>query len=243
MSYVLIIGSESEVSMAVAEKYARYGYNIYFTCKKPEQFQAEINKIEFMYGVKSKAVRFDPLEFYSHKLFYENLNPKPVGVICLIDYHGDQYEAENDFLEAKKIIDINLIGSMSILNIVANDFEQKREGFIVGVSSVMGERGRRSNYLYGSAKAGFIAYLSGLRSRLIESDVQVTTIKSGITINRTIKNIEYPLFLSAKPEEVAYDIFKAQQKNRDIAYSKWQWKFASMLIKHMPETIFKRIHT
>ena len=204
-----------------------------------EKIPAE--NLESEYKIKTKVFKFDALEFYNHKNFYNSLDPKPVGVICAVDYLGDQYESEEDFLETKKIIDINFTGCVSILNVIANDFEARKDGFIIGISSITGDRGRRSNYTYGSAKAGLTTYLSGLRSRLIESDVYVTTVKIGEVMSKAANNGD--TIAPAKPQEIAYDVFKAQQKYRDIIYSKWQWKFISIYFNNIPEMFFKRMGT
>lgn len=243
MSYILILGSNSEVGRAVSRKYAQNGYNLYLAEKETEEAKNEAKNLEIKYGIKARIVKFDILEFYNHKNFYSALNPRPVGVICLINYTGEQYKAEADFLETKKIIDTNFTGCVSILTIIANDFEARKEGFIVGVSSMAGDRGRKSNYIFGSAKAGFTTFLSGLRSRLLKADVQVTTIKTGIIATKDIENMDLPMFITVKPEEAANDIFKAQQKNRDIVYSKWQCRIIAMFFNHIPEILFKRMDT
>ena len=207
MGYVLILGADSDIAKAIAIKYAKNGYGVYLAGKDTVKLEKEAVQIETQYKAKVKVFRFDALEFYNHKNFYNSLEPKPAGVICAIDYLGDQYESEEDFLETKKIIDMNFTGCVSILNIIANDFEARREGFIVSITSTAGDRGRRSNYTYGSAKAGLTNYLSGLRSRLIEADVQVTTVKTGAIFNKAT-NDELFYIAPAKPHEIADDVFK-----------------------------------
>src|SRR5690606_28061232 len=106
-----------------------------------------------------------------------NLSEKPDIVICVFGMLGDQAEAQTNSKHCRDIIHSNYTGAVSILNVVANDFERRKKGVIVGISSVAGERGRQSNYIYGSAKAGFTAYLSGLRNRLHHHGVHVVTVK------------------------------------------------------------------
>jgi short-subunit dehydrogenase len=139
------------------------------------------------------------------------------------------------------MINVNYTGAISILNIVANDFEKERRGFIVGVSSVAGDRGRKANYIYGSAKAGFSAYLSGLRNRLNDSGVQVLTVKPGFVNTKMTEGLDLPPKLTASPSEVAEDIFNAQQKGRNILYTKPIWMVIMLIIKHIPEFIFKKM--
>jgi short-subunit dehydrogenase len=128
-----------------------------------------------------------------------------------------------------------------MLNIVANDFEKERRGFIVGVSSVAGDRGRKANYIYGSAKAAFSAYLGGLRNRMFESGVQVLTVKPGFVNTKMTEKLDLPEKLTAQPEDVATDIFKAQQSGRNVIYTKSIWMLVMLIIKHIPEFMFKKM--
>ena len=99
-------------------------------------------------------------------------------------YLGEQKVSELSFKETQIVIDSNYTGNVSILNIIANDFEKRGHGFICGVSSVAADRGRKSNYIYGSAKAGFTAYLSGLRNRLYNAKVHVLTVHPGFVATK-----------------------------------------------------------
>jgi hypothetical protein len=128
------------------------------------------------------------------------------------------------------------------LNIIANDFEQRRSGVIIGVSSVAGDRGRGSNYMYGSAKAGFTAYLSGLRNRLAKSNVHVITVKPGFVRTRMTEGLPLPGPVTAKPEQVARDVFKAYRGRRNEVYTLWMWRYIMLVIKLIPEAIFKRLN-
>ena len=119
--------------------------------------------------------------------------------------------------------------------------EKNKNGFIVGVSSVAGDRGRKANYIYGSSKAAFSAYLSGLRNRLFESKIQVLTVKPGFVATKMTDGLDLPEKLTAQPEEVAKDIFVAQQKGKDILYTKGIWRLIMLIIKHIPEFIFKKL--
>ncbi|NBL00175.1 MAG: SDR family NAD(P)-dependent oxidoreductase, partial [Erysipelotrichia bacterium] len=108
-------------------------------------------------------------------------------------------------------------------------------------SSVAGDRGRKANYIYGSAKAGFSAYLSGLRNRLHGSGVQVLTVKPGFVNTKMTEGLDLPAKLTAEPEDVARDIFRAQQKGKDVLYTKCIWKLIILIIKHVPEFMFKKM--
>ena len=157
-------------------------------------------------------------------------------------YLGDQKAAVNDFNEAKKILDTNYTGVVSLLNIIANDYESLKSGWIVGISSVAGDRGRKSNYIYGSAKAALTAYLSGLRNRLFDCGVFVLTVKPGFVNTKMTKGLDLPLMLTSQPQEVATNIYKAQQKNKNVIYTKRIWKYVMLIIKFIPEWKFKKMN-
>ncbi len=241
MSYILILGAKSDIAKSLAKEYANAGYDLYLAARDIDDLKKEVDDLKIRYAIEAIPIEFDVLNTDAHYDFYSELNPKPVGVIFAIGYLGDQQKAQNDFEYAKKIIDTNFTCAVSILNIIANDFEQRGSGFIVGISSVAGDRGRATNYIYGSAKAAFSAYLSGLRNRLFKSNVHVLTVKPGFVDTKMTKGMKLPAKLTATPQEVAKDVFEAQQNKKDILYTKKEWFYIMKAINSMPEYIFKRM--
>ena len=148
MSYILILGANGGIAKEVAKKYAMNGYDLLLAGRRLNVIQEIADEIHIVSNQDIKAIELDILDFESHADFYSQLNEKPFGVICAVGYLGDQLDAQDDFEEAKKIIDTNFTGIVSLLNLISNDFERRRSGFIVGISSVAGERGRKSNYIY-----------------------------------------------------------------------------------------------
>ena len=118
---------------------------------------------------------------------------------------------------------------------------RRKKGTIVGISSVAGERGRQSNYLYGSAKAGFTAYLSGLRNRLFHKGVHVVTVQPGFVYTSMTENLKLPALLTAKPEDVADAVYQRCKKKKNIIYVKWFWRWIMLIIKIIPEFMFKKL--
>ena len=241
MSYLLIIGAKSDIAKAVAREYAKNGYDLYLAARNSQQLDEFSYDITIRYAGKVTCVDLDLLDFDSHQKFYDDLSEKPFGVICIAGYMVDQKKAEVDFKETQQMIDTNYTGAVSLLNIIANDFEKRTNGFIVGVSSVAGDRGRKTNYIYGSSKAAFSTYLSGLRNRLSGSNIHVMDVKPGFVNTKMTEGLELPEKLTAQPEEVSRDIFNAQQKNKNVLYTKWMWKYIMLIIKHIPEFIFKKM--
>lgn len=242
MKQLLILGATSDIARAVAYKYAGEGYNLALAARNPERLADLATDLEIRHQVKVEPVAFDALAYESHVTFYEGLAHKPDVVVCVFGYLGDQKKAQVDFAEAKQIIDSNYTGAVSILNIIANDFERRRAGTIIGISSVAGDRGRGSNYLYGSAKAALTAYLSGLRNRLAKANVHVITVKPGFVRTKMTANLPLPGPVTARPEQVANDIFKADRTKRHQIYSLWVWQYLMLIIRLIPEPIFKRLN-
>jgi short-subunit dehydrogenase len=242
MNYILILGAKSDIAMEIARSYAQKGFGLFLAARGvDEELSKSTADMAIRNNVEVRVLPFDALAYKTHKTFYQELNPKPIGVILAVGYLGDQKKGEQDFDEVQRIIESNYSGCVSILNIIANDFEQRKKGFIVGISSVAGERGRQSNYLYASAKAAFTAYLSGLRNRLQKSNVQVLTVNPGFVYTKMTSDLDLPGLITAQPAEVARDIIKAQQKGKDVIYTKWFWKYIMLMIRIIPERIFKKM--
>jgi len=241
MSSVLIIGASSDMAKAVARKYAAEGYDLLLAGRNLDELALFATDIRIRYSVAVESLSFDVLDFESHQTFYEGIETKPEGVVVAVGYLGDQALSQKVFSEAQLIINTNYTGIVSILNIIADDFETRKHGFVIGISSVAGDRGRKSNYQYGSAKAALTAYLSGLRNRLYASKVHVLTVKPGFVNTQMTQDMDLPAPLTLEPESVAEDIYKAQQKQRDILYTKWIWRWIMKIIVLIPELVFKRL--
>ena len=245
MEYVLIVGAKSDTARALAREYAQRGYGMYLAARNSSELSDFVSDLKIRYEATAECVDLDILDYGSHAAFYDALqgsaDKKLVGVITAVGYLGDQGTAQNDFTEAERIINTNFTGVVSLLNLIANDFENRGSGFIVGLSSVAGDRGRKANYIYGSAKAGFTAYLSGLRNRLAGTNVHVMTVKPGFMNTKMTEGMDLPGALTAQPEEAARQIYNAQQKKKNVLYVKWMWRWIMLIIKHIPEFIFKRM--
>ena len=162
------------------------------------------------------------------------------GAIIAFGYLGQQSKAIHDFAEGQAILNCNFVGACSALAECANYFEAKKKGFIVGISSVAGDRGRQSNYYYGAAKGGLTTFLEGLRNRLYPAGVHVMTVKPGF-VDTGMTFGKPGLFLVASPEAVGEAIGKAIAKGKSTLYVPWFWRYIMWIIKAIPETIFKRL--
>lgn len=241
MKWLLILGAKSDMAKSLAHALAKQGFHLYLAARNCEELEHDSQDLAVRYGIQAKTVEYDALDFSSHARMYDRLEVKPEGVVYVTGYLGDQRKAEHDFAEARRILDTNFTGAVSILNYIAQDFARKNSGFIIGISSVAGDRGRQSNYLYGSAKAGFSAYLSGLRNRMCRSNVMVITVKPGFVMTKMTEHLNLPKLLTAQPDEVAEDIVRAWKKNKNVIYTRWYWRYIMAIIKNIPENIFKKL--
>ena len=242
MPNLLVLGALSDIARAVAHRYAREGYSITLAARQPERLQPEAADLEIRYGVKVHiAPAFDALAMDSHVAWYAALPERAEVVLCAFGVLGDQQQAQHNWAQARQMLDVNFTGAVSILEAVAAEMEQRGSGTIIGISSVAGDRGRASNYFYGSAKAGFTAYLSGLRNRLAKKGVHVLTVKPGFVRTAMTREMPLPPFITGTPEKVAEDIFRAARRRSNTRYTLWMWKYIMLIIKNIPEGVFKRL--
>lgn len=240
MPTILVLGATSDIGVATARKFAQHKYDIHLAARDPAKLNTLRSDLSIRFNIQCCIHSFDATDFNSHKAFYESLLPAPDVAVCVFGYMNENEITINNPDETLKTINTNYTGAVSVLNIIASDYASRRQGTIVGISSVAGERGRQSNYIYGSAKAGFTAYLSGLRNKLYEKGVHVVTILPGFVYTKMTEHLNLPKLLTAQPADVAKSIYDAVQKKKNIVYVKWFWRWIMCIIKLIPESFFKR---
>lgn len=240
MPTVLILGATSDMGFAVAKKYAAEKYNLQLAGRNLAQLKPLQSDLQIRYNIECSIYAFDAMALDTHANFYSGLSVKPDITICVVGYMEDNEKVIADASETQKTILTNYSGPVSILNIIGADYAARKQGTIVGISSVAGLRGRQSNYIYGSAKAGFTAYLSGLRNKLYHDGVHVVTVLPGFVYTKMTAHLTLPKPLTAHPEEVAEVIYKAVQKKKNIVYVKWFWRWIMKIITSIPEGMFKK---
>ena len=238
---ILILGATSDIGKALAKRYAAEGWGIFLAGRDRDQLDRLASDIKIRYNVPADAHYFDALAYDSHKDFWKNLQDLPSVTVSVFGYLGEQETAEEDWEMCQRILDTNYTAAVSILNLVSNSYLARGQGVIIGISSVAGDRGRSSNYLYGSSKAAFTAYLSGLRARMFAKNVHVMTVKPGFVMTKMTACMDLPPLLTAKPGDVANVIFKAMKKKKNVIYVEGKWRWIMLIIKLIPETIFKRL--
>jgi decaprenylphospho-beta-D-erythro-pentofuranosid-2-ulose 2-reductase len=240
MEPVLILGATSDIGIALAHKFAQEKYPVQLAARNIEKLQSHRNDLIVRYNVKITTHKFDVTETNSHKEFIDSLSNFPLVVVCVVGLMGEQRYNENDQRKSSIVMRTNYEGPANILSEFANLFEQKKSGTIIGISSVAGERGRASNYFYGSAKAGFTTFLSGLRNRLFKKNVHVMTVLPGFVYTKMTQHMSLPKLLTASPKEVANSIYSAYQKKKNKIYIKNIWFYIMLIVKIIPEAIFKK---
>ncbi len=238
---VLILGGNSDVGKSLAVAFSKLGSNLILSSRKERQLDSFKSDLVIRYNIKCTIEIFDVLDFDSHYSFYNNLKVQPDVVITCIGYLDDLSVSKKNFETSLKTIQTNYTGLVSILNIISNNFEKKTHGIIVGISSVAGDRGRGSNYIYGSSKSAFTSYLSGLRNRLHTSGVRVITVKPGFIKSKMTNHLKLPKMLTASPDQISLDIIKSIKRKKNVVYTQWFWKWIMWVIQCIPERVFKKL--
>ncbi|HTJ57358.1 MAG TPA: SDR family oxidoreductase [Devosiaceae bacterium] len=240
---LLLIGGTSGIGRAVALHYAKAGWRVRLAARNLEEVECNANDIAVRYEAEVTTHVLDILRTDTFEAFVNRLPELPDTVMCVIGWMGSQPQAEVDLDHAGQVLRSNFEGPALLLSLFAERFAARRAGVIVGFSSVAGDRGRASNYYYGAAKAGFTAFLSGLRNRLSTTGVRVVTIKPGFVRTKMTAGMVLPACLTADPAHVARVVFAAAEDRRaDVVYVPGLWRPVMFVIKCLPEMIFKRLH-
>ena len=241
---VLVAGATSAIARATAAELARRGHALVLAARDTPEAEAIAADLRLRFGVAARAAALDALDFAQHATLAESVvgdeGDALEGVVVALGWMGDAEVARHDAAEARRIIDINLTAVVSLLTPLADHLERRGAGFVCVVSSVAGDRGRQSNYVYGAAKGGLTVYLQGLRNRLFHAGVRVVTVKPGFVDTRMTFGLP-GTFLVAAPERVARGIVKAIEGGPDVVYLPGFWGPVMRGIRAVPERLFKRM--
>src|SRR5450755_4260445 len=224
---VLIIGATSAIAHETAKCFAGDGADLFLVARNAEKLQAIADDLKVRGARSVQTYVLDLAELERHEEMLNAAIEVLQGLDRLLIAHGtlgNQRKSELSVEETLKELNNNLMSVISLLTLSANYFEQQKRGCIAVISSVAGDRGRQSNYLYGSAKGGLTVFLQGLRNRLHHSGVDVITVKPGFVDTRMVFG-KAKLPLVATPERVARDIYTAIKKRKNVVYVPWFWQF------------------
>lgn len=242
MENILIVGATSAIAQAIARLLAADAKNIMLWGRSGERLDAVAQDLRVRGARRVEIRAFEIVEHEKHESALDEAIAAFGGLDLVLIAHGsltDQKAAEKDFHLALQELQVNCISTLSLLSAVGNYFETRKGGCIAVLSSVAGERGRQSNYIYGTAKAAVSTFLQGLRHRLYASGVQVLTIKPGFVDTPMTAAIPKN-FLFATPEQVAADVVSAIRTGRAVVYTPWFWRYIMLLIRTVPERLFVR---
>ncbi len=243
MKKILIVGATSTIARETARLFAESGSHLFLVGRNKAKLNSISDDLRIRGTGQVEIFTMDAKDFHKHKPMLEYVVDKMGSLDIVLIAHGtlsDQKKCEESFDETLEELQINGLSFISLLTHIANYLVMQGHGTIAVISSVAGDRGRQSNYVYGSAKAALNTFLQGLRSRLYKSGVHVLTIKPGFV--DTPMTVDFPKgLLWAQPETVARGIYRAIIKRRNIAYLPWFWQPIMLIIKIIPEFVFKRM--
>lgn len=242
---VVILGSTSGITRATADAFAAAGYAMVLAARDDEENEILANDLRVRYDVPCHALHFDGTDTDSHEKFVTAceaaLGANPTGIVLGYGYMAEQEKAQRDMAEVRNMVAANLTGAISILECFARVFEERGSGFMGVLSSVAGERGKQSNYIYGATKAGLTCYLEGLRVRLHKANVTVTTIQPGFVDTKMTYGLPLPGPLVASPRQAGRAIYRAVVKGKDEAYVPFFWRYIMLIIRSIPRWQFKKM--
>ncbi len=239
---MIILGSNSEIAQAFVEKALSAGERyskIYLLTSNRETTEKFAKHLEVKYVQQSEIINLDllkPVDFTQFDHITSNM------LFCATGFLGkSSEEGLYDTKNTQQIIEVNYSKLVPVLNYFSEKMARKRTGTIIVLSSVAGERGRQSNFIYGSAKAGLTAYLSGLRNFLFDKKVHVLTVKPGFMATKMTEGLPLNPLLTATPKEAAEGIYKAYKSRKNTIYVLPVWSIIMIVIKMIPEFIFKKL--
>jgi short-subunit dehydrogenase len=242
MPVMLIVGATSAIAQSAASAFGRKGWDIQLAGRDVGRIAKVADNLSACLGRTVEYFRFDALDAENRQSFWTALPKAPDALLCAVGVLGDMRTARDDMRQAEEITIVNYSGLLPLLSQAAATFEARGSGLIIGISSVAGDRGRASNYTYGAAKAALTTYLSGLRQRLEQHGVSVITVKPGYVGTAMTQNIQLPAVITGNPDQVAADIVLAVERKHSIIYTLWYWRLIMVIIKAIPEFIFKRLN-
>ncbi len=240
---LMIVGATSAIAHETARHFAADGAAFFIVGRNAEKLTAVQHDLEVRGAARVVPYTFDLSDLARHGAMitaaYEALGSLDAVLIA----HGtltDQAKAQNDVDATLRELQTNALSYISLLTLLAERFERQRRGCIAVIASVAGDRGRGSNYIYGTAKGAVSLFTSGLRARLSKAGVSVVTIKPGFVDTPMTAHLRKN-FLYARPESVGKRIYTAMLKGEAVVYTPWFWRYIMLAICHIPEWLFKRL--
>ncbi|MGV3766626.1 MAG: SDR family NAD(P)-dependent oxidoreductase [Chitinophagaceae bacterium] len=238
MKNVLILGANSDVAKQALLLYVKKGFQVMAASRSTKELGNFVQQ-QLPQTDKVNVLYFDAVDTASHRRFYENLPAKPSIVVYAAGFQVTNDQALIDYEGTLRMMQVHYCGAVSILNIIAMDADNTRLERIVGLSSLSGVRGRKSNFVYGSTKAAFTQYLAGLRQYLFERKITVNVIVAGYIRSKMTKGLELPEHLMLEPSYVANAIVEAGSGFSIVPGFKW--KIIYTILRALPERLVAKL--
>lgn len=233
---VLILGANSDVAKQCILQYVEKGFAVIAASRSIDSLKEFVTKNNLS---KVSVLYFDASDFDSHQKFYDELTTKPYIVIYAAGFLVDNEKALSNFQGAQQMMTVNYMGAVSVLNIIAMDQSNKNLERIIGLSSLSGVRGRKSNFVYGSTKAAFTTYLAGLRQELAQRNIKVNVLISGYINTKINAGLDLNKNLLMEPDYVAKHIVNAG--NSFTIVPNFKWKLIYIILKILPESLVAKL--
>jgi decaprenylphospho-beta-D-erythro-pentofuranosid-2-ulose 2-reductase len=237
----LLIGATSDISRRLAHLLAADGIGLILAARDCARLAPDKADLELRYRVGVELLEIDLLDPAGTRAALLALDPVPEIAVSLVGEMGNQAAQQDDPALAARAIAANFTGpALALETLAGRALDADVPAVLVGVSSVAGDRGRARNYYYGAAKAGFTAFLSGLRQRLAATPVTVITVKPGFVATRMTQGMDLPAPLVDSAETCARLIKRAIDRKRLIAYP-WKWRLLMLAVRAIPEKLFRKL--
>src|SRR6266516_709592 len=240
---ILIIGATSAIAHETAKFFARDGAELFLVGRTAAKLEDVSNDLKVRGAKRTETFPLDLSDLNRHQEMIQTAIETLGELDMVLIAHGtlsDQQLCQQSVAKTVEELTTNFTSVISLLTILANYLEQQKRGCIAVVSSVAGDRGRRSNYVYETAKGGVSIFLQGLRSRLSTSGVTVVTVKPGLVDSPMTTSLKKGL-LFAQPAKVGKGIYKAMMKGKEVVYLPWFWRPIMAVVRSLPEPIFKKM--
>jgi len=244
MSNLVILGATSAIAEQVARLYAKHEQHILLVARNQDALSIVANDLLVRGAGKVDTLTYDFSNLENIEKLVEEIAVVMGRIDLLFVAYGtlpNQSECETSIELTQAEINLNYLSVVSVLTGLSQVIVKQGAGTIAVISSVAGDRGRKSNYINGTVKGALTIYLQGLRNALSDKGVHVLTIKPGFVDTPMTSDFSKGI-LWAKPEKIAKDIYKAIKKRKDVIYTPWFWRWIMLIIKSIPERIFKKMN-
>lgn len=241
MSNILILGATSAIAKHTTRLFAADEHNLYLVARNKDKLSAMKQDMLVRGATDVHYESLDLADNTNHADLIKRATEKMGSIdTVLVAYGtlGDQLTSIESYENTLKELQVNCLSVISLLTLLANQLESQKSGTIAVISSPAGDRGRQSNYIYGTAKGALSVFLQGIRNRLAKSKVHVVTIKPGFVDTPMTKDFKKG-FLWVGPEVISKGIYTAIKKKREVVYLPFFWRYIMIIIKLIPEKIFK----